>query len=165
MALFFHTYIFNFKTTKVKQIITGLLLTVFTCAGLYSSAQIRKVPAEVTDAFKAKYPDAVKVEWGDKVTAFEATFEQETHKFQSNFSSKGEWKFTEKFLTPEELPAPVKDGFDKSKYSDWDIISHVEVTEANGTHQYRLYVKKNDLQKKFLYFNTDGKLAKDAITL
>ncbi len=37
-------------------------------------AQLRKVPADVTEAFKAKFPDAKNVEWKDKLTAFLASY-------------------------------------------------------------------------------------------
>lgn len=40
------------------------------------SAQFRKIPAVVTDSFKAKYKNASGVSWKDKLTSFEADFKQ-----------------------------------------------------------------------------------------
>ncbi|GAC1451177.1 MAG: hypothetical protein NVSMB7_13730 [Chitinophagaceae bacterium] len=37
--------------------------------------QLRKVPAEVTEAFKAKYPDTKNAEWKDKLTGFQVNYE------------------------------------------------------------------------------------------
>ncbi|MEO7049813.1 MAG: PepSY-like domain-containing protein [Ferruginibacter sp.] len=146
------------------------ILSLFTVAfllglGTNSFAQIRKIPAAVTDSFAAKFPDAKNTQWGDRITVFEATFDMNDHKYQASFNSDGNWKKTEKFLNEDEVPSAVKDGLSKSKYSDWEIKANVEVTQDDGSLQYRLFAKKNDLQKKYLYFNIDGKLIRDSITL
>ena len=47
----------------------------FFFAMLFANAQIRKIPAQVTDAFAARYPHASGVEWKDKLQYFEATFQ------------------------------------------------------------------------------------------
>ena len=41
-------------------------------SGFTAGAQIRKIPAEVTDSFTDKYPEAKAVEWKDKLTGFSA---------------------------------------------------------------------------------------------
>lgn len=135
------------------------------CISVSGFAQIRKIPGEVTDAFATKFPGATNVSWSDKVTGFEATFDLNNHRQQATFSSKGSWKKSELTLSAEEVPANVKDGLQKSKYNDWEDRTYVLVTEDNGKELYRVYVKKSDLQKKYLYFNKDGQLVKDAITL
>ena len=149
----------------MKKSITFLIACFILSAGSYSYGQIRKIPAAVTDSLAAKYPNAKSIEWGDRITVFEATFEMKDHKYQVAFNAAGNWKRTEKFLAEEEVPQAVKDGLEKSKYTDWEIKSYVEVTEVDGAHQYRLFAKKNDIQKKYLYFGTDGRLIRDAITL
>lgn len=40
-----------------------------------SFAQIRKIPAVVTDAFKYKYRNAESVEWKDKLSHYVVTFQ------------------------------------------------------------------------------------------
>lgn len=149
----------------MKKIIPFFAILFLTVIGNDSFAQIRKIPADVTDSFKAKFPEAKNIEWGDRITVFEATFDQGDRKYQASFNSKGNWKKTEKFLNEDEIPQAVQDGLSKSKYSDWEIKASVDVTQDDGSHQYRLFAKKNDLQKKYLYFNTDGKLIRDSITL
>ena len=130
-----------------------------------SFAQLRKIPGVVTDSFAVRYPDAKNVEWGDKVTGFEATFDSKDHKEQATFTSKGVWKKSEVTLSVEEVPAAVKDGLQKSKYSDWEDRTYIYLTQDDGVQLYRILVKKNDLQKKYLYFNKEGQLTKDVITL
>lgn len=134
-------------------------------ATLDASAQLRKIPAVVTEAMKEKFPDAQQISWSDNVTNFQANFELENHEQSAYFSKKGTWKKTEKSLHEEEVPEAVKEGLSKSKYTGWDLVAYKEIWEAGGKHQYRLLVKKNDLQKKYLFFNEDGVLVRDAITL
>ena len=128
-------------------------------------AQIRKVPAEVTEAFKAKYPDTKNVEWKDKLSTFQVNYEVGDTHFESRFSSKGEWQQTEKQIEEQDLPATVKDGYEKSKYSDWELKSVSWLETNNRGIQYRLLVRKSGVEKRYLYFSNDGKLLKDAITL
>ena len=127
-------------------------------------AQIRKVPAEVTDALKKKYPSAENVEWKDKVTYFEAEFKMDGIEMTADFSNKGEWQESNKKLSFDALPAPVKDGFKKSKYADWTPGSVTEIEKNDKQTQYKIYVEKSSLvQKKFLFFNTDGQLDKETV--
>jgi hypothetical protein len=134
-------------------------------ASNYSHAQLRKVPAEVTEAFKAKYPDTKNVEWKDKLSAFEVDYEMAGVKYESRFSNKGEWLQTEKEVGQDALPAEVKDGYSKSKFTDWQLKSATWVQSKDNGVQYRLFVRKNDVEKKYLYFDKDGRLVKDVITI
>lgn len=144
-----------------------IALALIASLGLTSiaNAQIRKIPAAVTEAFAAKYPVAKNVSWADKITSFQAEFDMDTHKYEAEFNSKGVWQKTEKTLSEEEIPLTVKDGLSKTKYADWEIKYQKEIINNSGATEYRLYAKKNDLQKKYLYFNMEGTLIRDAITL
>ena len=139
-----------------------LLLLLVSFGAVKSFAQIRKVPAEVTDAFKAKYPDAQNVEWKDKVTFFEASFKFNNADMTADFSTKGEWQETGKKMDFDALPDAVKDGFKKSKYSDWTPGSVTKIERKDRDVQYKVYAEKSSLvQKKFLYFNEEGQLERD----
>jgi hypothetical protein len=127
-----------------------------------SFGQIRKVPAEVTDAFKAKYPDAQNVEWKDKVTFFQAGFKLNDAEMTADFSSKGEWQESDKKMDFDALPDAVKDGFKKSKYADWTPGSATQIEKNEGKIEYKVYAEKSSIvQKKFLYFNEQGQLIRD----
>ncbi len=129
-------------------------------------AQIRKVPSEVTEALKQKFPEAEKVEWKDKLTYFEAGFVISGVEMTADFSNKGEWQETNKKISFEQLPAEVKDGFNKSKYADWTPGSVTQTEKNDKNIFYKVYVEKSSLvQKKFLYFNQQGQLQKEAQTL
>jgi hypothetical protein len=141
-----------------------LLLLAFTA--VYSTqAQIRKIPSEVTDSFVARYPHAQKVSWKDNLTNFEAQFTLNNYEITADFNSKGEWQSSEKKIKFEELPATVQDGFSKSKYSDWEKLSTTEIEKNGEQIQYRIYVKKSSVEKKYLFFDANGKLLRDAIKI
>ena len=141
------------------------LTLLFVLFAVVVNAQIRKIPAEVTDAFKTRYPHAEKVAWKDNLTNFEAQFTLNGYQMNADFNSKGEWLDSEKKIKFEELPAAVQDGFSKSKYADWEKTDVVELDKNGDALQYRVSVKKSSVQKKYLFFDTIGKLLRDAITL
>ncbi len=146
----------------MKKIIL-LLLLMISFEAAKSFAQVRKIPAEVTDAFKAKYPDAQKVEWKDKITFFQASFILNNTEMTADFKSKGEWQETDKKISFDALPDAVKDGFKKSKYADWTPGTVTQLEKKDKGVQYKVYAEKNSLvQKKFLYFNEQGQLVRDA---
>lgn len=152
----------------MKKIVFVLLLSL--AAVTVTQAQIRKIPSDVTNAFKAKYPNAKDVEWKDKLTAFDAQFKDNGKNMTVTFNSKGEWQKTEKALTFDEAPAAVKDGLAKSKYAsrdEWkpgDVVTMI--TKDDNSTQYRVYVDKvGGVQKKYLFFNPSGQLEKETLTL
>ena len=83
----------------------------------------------------------------------------------ASFSNKGEWESTEEGIDAEELPDAVNAGFDKSKYTDWDMgqVTRIELPEDEV--QYKIEVKKGDIKKRNLYFSSEGRLLKDKLTL
>lgn len=119
-------------------------------------SQIRKIPSEVTNAFAAKYPDAIDVEWKDKMSNFSAQFKsKDSTKCEASFNKKGEWQSTEENLDSTQMPPEVKDGFSKSRFSDRKLTEVVKIEKKDAEVQYRLLVKKNDVEKKYLYFNKE----------
>lgn len=132
---------------------------------IVANGQIRKIPASVTEAFKEKYPDATKVEWKDKVTSFAASFEEDGKQYEARFNSKGEWQETEEQISEEEIPETVKDGLEKSKYSEWEITKVRRIELPGDTVQFKVQVEKSEIQKKNLLFSSDGKLLKENITI
>lgn len=148
-----------------KLFILSSLLTLISFSTFPLFAQFRSVPGVVTDALKEKYPDATNVSWKDKISVFVASFETNNEKLEARFTEKGEWRSTEKQIQKDDLPQDVKEGWEKSKYADWELASIFTIELPDNVMQYRLQVAKNDLQKKNLLFNSDGKLLRDNITL
>jgi hypothetical protein len=149
----------------MKKLLVVLFLTLVCGSTFPVFAQFRKIPAEVTEALKSKYPDANNVSWKDKISVFVASFNMDNEKYEARFDEKGEWKSTTKEISKDALPKEVKDGWEKSKYADWDLNVVYSIELPDDVMQYRLQVSKSDIQKKNLLFNSDGKLLRDNITL
>lgn len=146
----------------------GLILAVafLSVNGLSVSAQFRKIPAEVTDAFSQKFPGATKVEWKDKLTGYSATFELDKVSYLVNYNNKASWESTEQDIEESDLPEEVKSGFDKSKYAeDWTISKIQKIELPKDEIQYRLQIANGDIKKRNLYFNEEGRLLKDKLTI
>ena len=149
---------------KVLPLFAFIILSVALLNPL--AAQIRKIPAEVTEAFKEKYPNASQVEWKDKLSNFVAVFQEDGVQYEARFNKKGEWKDTENAIETDELPETVNEGYNKSKYADaWKIEAAYKIVLPNVQVQYRVLARKSDLQKKNILFNSDGRLLKDNMTL
>ena len=132
---------------------------------IVAKAQIRKIPADVTDAFATRYPHATKVEWRDKLHYFEASFQLNGSSITASFSSNGEWQGSERVLGFNQLPDEVRDGFLKSKYADRQKKDIYELQELGKPLQYRITVQKSAIEKKNLYFDVNGRLLKEAMSL
>ena len=143
---------------------TAVFLLTLSLGTASVQAQMRKIPSKVTDAFTAKYPDATGVEWRDKVSEFSVVFTSNGVKYDARYNGKGKWLNTESEVPIDNLPAPVKEGIEKSKYSDWEAEKAHRVDRPDKV-QYRVQVGKSGVQKKNLIFDDKGKLLKDNVTL
>jgi len=146
---------------------------VFTCCiSLFfllnnSCAQLRPIPKAVTNAFAKQYPGSTDVQYSDQLSGVYVTFQWNGEKMVASYSNKGVWQHTTKESTFEMLPAEVKDGFQKSKYADRTIDETKMILQPNpgDSVQYRLRAVKSGVEKKYLYFNSQGRLTKETITL
>lgn len=146
----------------MKKSIGGVLAVLMLFMAVISHAQLRTMPPEVTNAFKAKFPDASDVSWKDKLSSWQATFTEKGVKTEAWFSGKGEWKETNKEMEFSSLPADVKTGLSKSRYSEWTPGSVTAIWKKDKALQYRIYVEKSSLvQKKYLYFSETGVLQRE----
>jgi hypothetical protein len=149
----------------MKRIIPSLLFVLSLALTNNVLAQVRSVSASVTEAFKSKYPSASNVEWKDKLTGFVAVFDNNGHHYEARFNNKAVWQYTEEVIGESNLPADVKDGFNKSKWAEWKVDGVTKIDLPENKTQYRILAVKSDLQKKNLLFNSEGRLLKDNITL
>ena len=137
----------------------------FTVAILVASfagkAQLRKIPAAVTDSFSLKFSNATAVEWKDKLSSFQAAFKDGKKEVKASFLGKGVWLRTETRLLFDDLPAEVKEGFKKSKYADTPVKDVAELEEKNKPTQYRITVMKGPLNKTSIVFSKTGQLVSD----
>ena len=130
-----------------------------------SNAQGDKVPEIVKETFQNQYPKADVQEYEDLLVKVVVKFTIDSSDMKATYSNKGVWKGTDKEISYSSVPVEVKDGFKKSKYADWDLRESTQLYLPGGSTQYRLRVKKNDLQLKYLFFNTSGRLLRTSITI
>ena len=145
-----------------KLIVTILCAIVFTTT---SFAQLREIPKEVKDAFEKQYPTAQKVSYVDNLIDVHVIFYLDTVKNIAKYTNKGVWKETDKGYSFEKVSADVKVGFEKSKYADWPVTEAVIVEIPGQENRIRIKVEKGELTKRYLFFNKDGRLIRDSITL
>lgn len=144
----------------------AVLIVTVLVFGFSSFAQIRKTPAAVSQAFEKQYPNTSKVQYEDNLINVQVHFVSDSGKMTAKYNGDGEWKETEREYRYEELPADVKTGFDKSKYAtDWKVKETAIIYLPNNEVRYRVKVEKNDLQKKYLFFDNNGRLIKDSLTI
>jgi hypothetical protein len=144
----------------------GFILIAAVVFAYSSFAQIRKTPAAVTSAFEKQYPNATKVQYEDNLLNVQVYFVSDSGKMIARYNSDGEWKETERQFSYDNLPGDVKTGFDKSKYAtDWKVKETSLIYLPHDEIQYRVKVQKNDLQKKYLFFDKNGRLIKDSMTI
>ena len=128
-------------------------------------SQVTSVPEQAKANFFKQYPDAANVQWQNDLINVNVRFEQDNNKLNAEYNNKGIWKSTLKDWTFDQLPADVKEGLEKSKYADREI-SDVKVVYLPGyVIQYRLRAEKNDVEKKYLFFSTQGRLLRTSVTL
>ena len=128
-----------------------------------SQAQIRKTPAEVTNAFTAKFPGATNVIWSDKLTNFEAAYTLNGVRGYASFDSDGAWKRTETKVAS--LPTEVQDGWNKSKYNGWTVKSIRKIERPEKETLYKIEARKNKAVKKNIFFKETGVMESDNITI
>jgi hypothetical protein len=130
-----------------------------------SQAQIRELPAGVTDAFTQQYPDAQQVNYEDKLVYVLVHFNQQDSASTARYTSKGVWQWTETVVDFTSLPREVQEGFNKSKYLGWQVDHSFVVDMPGKVTRYKLQVEKSTVQKRNLFFNKRGRLISDNITM
>jgi len=148
---------------KIYQSILLLAITVISFNS--ANAQVTSIPEQARTNFAAQYPGATNVEWDNDVINVNVRFELNGEKMNAEYNNRGTWKSTLKDWTFDKLPDEVKNGFNKSKFADREVTEVKMVYLPGEVQQYRVKVEKNDLQKKYLYFNTEGRLVRDANTI
>lgn len=128
-------------------------------------AQVTSIPQTARDNFFKQYPDAKNAKWENDLVNVNVKFELDSSKMNAEYSNRGIWKSTLKEWTFEQLPEDVKDGFNKSKYAGREV-SDVKVVYLPGyVIQYRLKAEKSGVEKKFLFFNGEGRLLRTTVAL
>ena len=149
----------------MKPIRLSVLFIVLLISSFNGYAQVTSVPEQAKENFFKQYPEAKNAVWQNDIVNVNVRFEVDDDKMNAEYNNKGIWKSTLKEWTFDKLPQDVKEGFSKSKYADREV-SDVKVVYLPGyVIQYRLKAEKSDVEKKYLFFNTEGRLLRSTVTL
>ena len=149
----------------MKPIYLLLLFLSISAISFNGYSQVTSIPDQEKQNFFKQYPDAKNVQWENNVVNVSVRFEQDSNQMNAEYNNKGIWKNTLKDWTYEKLTSDVKEGFAKSKYADREVTD-VKVLYLPGyVIQYRLRVEKSEVEKKYLFFSTEGRLLRSTVTL
>lgn len=129
------------------------------------NAQVTTIPEQAKENFFKQYPEAKNVRWENDVVNVNVRFELDSSQMNAEYNNKGIWKKTLKDWSYEQLPGDVKDGFGKSKYGNRKVTDTKVLYLPGYVIQYRLKVEKSDVEKKYLFFNTSGRLLRTTVAL
>jgi hypothetical protein len=149
----------------MKKLICLLMAAAFLVVAKPTKAQFRDIPAAVTSAMKEKYPNATEISWDDKVSYFQAKFLLDGKRQEARFKKDGTWEVTEKAILFDEMPSAVQEAFNASEYKKWTLRTVAALENSQGGKEYRVYVRNNTVQRKYLYYGEDGKLLRESYKL
>ena len=128
-------------------------------------SQIREISKIVEETFANQYRGASDIDFKDQLVRVDVYFILDGESMIASYTNKGLWKETQKEWSYDKLPEEIKSGFDKSKYADREVSETVVLYLPGDIVQYRLKAKKNDVEKKYLYFNSKGRLLRESLAL
>jgi len=165
LALFLQLDVLIIKHKRMKRICFSLIVTGLLFISTAAFSQVTKVPQIAKDNFAKQYPKAENVDWDNDVVDVTVQFDQAGERLTAEYSNKGIWKSTQKDIAYEKLPTAVVDGFKKSKYADREVTDTKMIYYPADVIQYRVKVEKNDIEKKYVWFDENGRLIRESITL
>ena len=149
----------------MKFIHLSVLIIVVSLVSLNVNAQVTSIPAQAKESFFKQYPDAKNVKWENNVVNVNVRFELDSSNMVAEYNNKGIWKNTLKDWSFDKVPADVKDGYNKSKFAGREVTDAKMLYLPGYIIQYRLKVEKSGLEKKYLFFSTEGRLIRSSVTL
>jgi hypothetical protein len=135
-------------------LLTAALMSNAACAQKISAD---KVPAAVTSAFKAKFPNATKTSWEmENANEYEAGFKLNGEEVSANFDNTGKWLETETEIKVSALPAAVQAVLTKD-FAGFKIEEASKIESAKDGNCYEAEIEKGEETFDVL-FSPDGKM-------
>lgn len=124
------------------------------------------VPADIQNAFSAKYPKITNVKWEAKSEFYVADFRDNTYDASAWFTTNGVWKMTETDIPLTALPAVIKSSFEGSEYASapWKI-DDVDKLERQGLETVYIIEVESSSQEVDLFYAEDGILIKTEVDM
>jgi hypothetical protein len=118
------------------------------------------IPADIYNAFKKKYPNAIIQSWKNENSRYQILFVKEGTNGKSEYTSEGIWNYTKYTLPEKELPSTIITDFTLN-YKEYKIKTF-ELIQEPGTDYYYLFAKKEGIFQPSvgLFYSMAGKLTK-----
>ena len=142
----------------------GFLMLSVMLSSTFLNAQVVNIPDKAKNHFAKKYPAATEVEWTNNVINYTVHFELDSIKQAAHYSVDGEWTYTDYPIDYETVPEEVKKSVTKSRFSDWKIESSGYVENSKNEKLYRVEFKSG-INKRYVFFNENGKEVRSTATL
>lgn len=145
----------------MKRIILVMAIVV---AGYMTKAQevsTEKVPANVCSAVMEKHPnlEANEIDWTKEGNKYKAEFTADNKDYEVEIDQTGKLISSEAKLEKDQLPKEVKDAFEKSEFSSWDVKEVEEKESPQGKTTYKMELEKDNKSCE-VQFDNKGKLIK-----
>lgn len=116
-----------------------------------------KVPEVFSQALKAQYPSAKRIEWEQKGNFYVADCRMNGKELDVWYNTQTEWKMTETNLLWNDLPGTVQTAFNSSEYAGWrrDDVDLLEYPVAPMV--YIIEVERG-YQERQLFYSKEGNL-------
>lgn len=136
------------------------------CIGLTAArAQFRKIPTSVEDAFQVKYPAAETNVWSSYPQIFRASFSMFGIPCTADFTNNGQWlQFTQQ-ISKEGVPQSIMRSLKRTRYATWELKKAIMVMLPNDQLQYCLQLAGLGIQERYLFYNAEGVLQKETLSL
>lgn len=121
-----------------------------------------KPVSEVTQALKAKYPNARRVEWESKAGYEKAEFRNGSYETEAWFDRQGNWMMSETDIPYRALPQAVKTAVESGPYAGWRVDDVDKIERPDAATIYIVEVERGDTDVD-LYYTEDGILVKESV--
>ncbi len=123
----------------------------------FSHAQDEKVPQGISDLFYMQYPYATNIKVNKKWRASEVDFKMKGEHYLASYE-KNEWRYSLMDYDYNRLPSKVKKGLKSTKYGKKDVLETTLVYLPSGIEEYRIKLKNDSFNNRYIYLNENGKM-------
>ena len=144
---------------------TAILLAIFFAAFTIAKSQEdkieeSKVPKNIMQIFKEKYPTATSAKWTKTKKTYNVKFKIGKYKcFTAYNVADGKCDGASIGMSFDNLPAAVKEGFNKCEFKDCPVRDVME-SSTNMETLYYLYLKCDKKDKPYVAFTPAGEIKK-----
>jgi uncharacterized membrane protein YkoI len=147
-----------------KQMLWVTLITLTQLINYGTYAQVVNVPKKSKEDLAKKYPKAEGISWSNDIVYYIAKFTQNGNEYHAHYNMDGTYNYTSQPIPFDKIPEKAKTSFKNSRFEDWKVLSVSRIEHGKDEPLYRIEVKKG-IEKKYVYFNAEGKEVKSSLAI